>query len=253
MKIVIARSWREFQQRQGAAVRSLHQIFSNKDVHLHICVNGDIDWQLVDDLRIMMPNWKINIYANKFLNDYARKRGATEQQISEFSKWPGIYNILLYYYLWHVLREEYVLTYDDDILFDGFPKEVMYKIQSHIPFSTADTRADSDKPLMGKLVMKFGNWIHDEYYSCSDSDLASNSSFMGVINREIFEQFSSPDTFREMLDLFEYREVQGADSAEWNDYKVLLQEQSFLGVLNRAFSRKRHEVLDLTDWINYTK
>jgi hypothetical protein len=243
-KIVVARSWREFQSQQGASVYSLYQIFSQIDVHLHICANSNIDWDLVNDLRISMPNWKINIYTVKFLNDYAKKRGAKENQIEKFENWKWIYHLILYHYLWHVIGEDYILTYDDDIFFKEFPGEVMHKIDNRIPFCMVDQYSDSDKPMMGKLVLKFGNWIHDEYYSCWGSTWSSNSGFMGLLNKEIFEQFKSPEEFREMLDMFEYREYRHEDeNIKWDDYKILLQEQSFLGILNRAFSRRRHEVL----------
>jgi hypothetical protein len=243
-KLTVARSWREFQAQQGAAVYSLYQIFSELDVHLHICANSNIDWHLVNDLRDLMPNWKINVYTTKFLDDYARKRGATETQISKFSEWMWIYHLVLYHYLWHVLNEDYILSYDDDIFFKEFPGEAMHKVENRIPFCMVDRYSDSDKPLMGKLVMKFGNWIHDEYYSCWGSTMSSNSGFMGIINKEIFEQFGSRESFRDMLDMFEYREYRHEnENSKWEDYKILLQEQSFLGILNRAFSRRKHEVL----------
>lgn len=239
-KIVVARSWQEFQARQGSAVRRLHQTFGEMDVHLHICVNSNIDWNLVNDLRTTLPNWKINVYTTKILDDYAKKRGALDHQISKFSKLTSIYHLILYHYLWHVLNEDYILSYDDDIFFKEFPIEVMHKIENRIPFCLADQYSNSDKALMGKLVMHFGNWIHDEYYSCLGSTLSSYSGFMGIFNKEIFEQFNSQDDFRKMLEMFEYR--QGCES-NWGDFKVLIQEQSFLSILNRSFSKRKHEML----------
>ncbi len=243
-KLVIARSWREFGIQQAVALYSLYEVFYDYDVHLHLVINGEIKKDLLALLQNKMQNWKFNIYDNAFFDRYARGRGATEYQVSQFPRWMWIYHLLLYHYLWFVHEENYVLTYDDDIFFRERPEEVCHKINNKIPFSMADQHSDSDKPLMGKLVLQFGNWILDEYYSCWGSILSSNSGFMGLINREIFEPFSSPETFRKLLDMFEYREYSHeADNLDWKDYKILLQEQSFLGILNRSLSKRRHEIL----------
>lgn len=243
-KLVVARSWREFGIQQAAALYSLYEVFRDYDVHLHLVINGEVNRKLLESLQRRMQNWKFNFYNNSFLDSYAMGRGATESQVSKFSEWMWIYHILLYHYLWFVHEEDYVLTYDDDIFFREKPVEVCHKVNNKIPFCMADQHSDSDKPLMGKLVLHFGNWVLDEYYSCWGSALSSNSGFMGLINREIFEPFSSPESFRKMLDMFEYRTYRHEDeNLAWKDYKILLQEQSFLGILNRALSRRLHEVL----------
>jgi hypothetical protein len=243
-KLVVARSWREFKTQQAAAVYSLYEVFKDYDVHLHLVINDHKNEALIEALRKKMPNWKINIYDNLFFDEYALLRGATPDQIAEFPKWMWIYHLLLYHFLWHSHREDYVLTYDDDIFFRERPEEVCHKVNNKIPFCMADQHSDSDKPLMGKLVLHFGNWIHDEYYACWGSTWSSNSGFMGLANRAIFENFSSPEDFRKMLDMFEYRVYRHEDdNTDWKDYRILLQEQSFLGILNRAFSNRKHAVL----------
>jgi hypothetical protein len=243
-KLVVARSWREFKVQQAVAVYSLYEVFSDYDVHLHLVINDHKNEPLIEALRQKMPNWKINIYDNLFFDEYALSRGATPDQIAEFPKWMWIYHLLLYHFLWHTHREDYILTYDDDIFFRERPEEVCHKVNFKIPFCMADQHSDSDKPLMGKLVLHFGNWIHDEYYSCWGSIWSSNSGFMGLANKAIFENFGSPEDFRKMLDMFEYRVYRHEDNnTDWKDYRILLQEQSFLGILNRAFSNKKHAVL----------
>lgn len=243
-KIAVARSWREFGVQQAAAIYSLYEVFHDYDVHLHLVINGEANRDLLETMQKKMASWKFNIYDNSFFDRYALGRGATESQVSKFPEWMWIYHLLLYHYLWFVHGEDYVLTYDDDIFFRERPEEVCHKINNKIPFSMADQHSDSDKPLLGKLVLHFGNWILDEYYSCWGSTQSSNSGFMGLINRRIFEPFSSPETFRKMLDMFEYRVYRHEDDhREWKDYKILLQEQSFLGILNRALSGRKHEIL----------
>lgn len=245
LRLVVARSWREFGKQQAAAVFSLYQLFREYDVHLHLCINGEVKHELLEKIKQKMPDWKFNIYDNAFFDRYARSRGATEEQIEKFPEWMWIYHILLYHYLWFVHTEKYVLTYDDDIFFNAEPGEVLHKVHEHIPFCMGDQFNDSDKPLLGKLVLHFGNWILDEYYSCWSSTESSNSGFMGLINKEIFSPFASPEDFRKLLDMFEYKQYRHEnDNSQWDQYKILLQEQSFLGILNRAFSRRRHEVLN---------
>jgi hypothetical protein len=243
-RLVVARSWREFGKQQAVAIFNLYQIFRHHDVHLHLCINGDVKTELLEEIKKKMPNWKINVYDNKFFDDYALRRGATKEQLEKFPEWMWIYHILLYHYLWFVLGEDYLLTYDDDIFFNEEPGEVMHKVHEKIPFCMGDQFNDSDKPLFGKLIIYFGNWILDEYYSCWSSTESSNSGFMGIINKEIFSPFASPEAFRKLLDMFEYKQYRHEnDNTKWEDYKILLQEQSFLGILNRSFSRRRHEVL----------
>jgi hypothetical protein len=242
-EIIVARSWREFGKQQAAAVWGLYRILGRRKVTLHLCINGDVEQAYVDEFN-KLRGWQVIIYNNEFFDRYALKRGATLEQISKFSEWMWIYHILLYHYLWFVLGESYVLTYDDDIIFKGEPGEAMHKINERIPFSMGDQFSDSDKPLMGKLVLHFGNWIHDEYYSCWGSTVSSNSGFMGLINKEIFSPFASPEDFRKLLDMFEYKKYRHEeDNKTWEQYKILLQEQSFLGILNRSLSKRRHEVL----------
>jgi len=245
-RLVIARSWREFSIQQAAAIYSLYEIFRDYDVHLHLCINEKVfEEDLLENIKAKIPGWKINIYDNKFFDDYAISRGATKEQIAKFPEWMWIYHILLYHYLWCIQKEEYLLTYDDDIFFNEIPGDVLHKVNERIPFCMTDQYSDSDKPLMGKLVLHFGNWILDEYFSCWGSTESSNSGFMGIINKEIFSPFVSPENFRKLLDMFEYKRYSHKEKNEtWDEYKILLQEQSFLGILNRAFSRRKHAILN---------
>jgi hypothetical protein len=243
-KLVVARSWREFGKQQAVAIFNLYEIFHEYEIHLHLCINGEIKKELLEKIREKISTWEIKIYDNNFFDRYAEERGATKEQIEKFPEWMWIYHILLYHYLWFVYNEDYLLTYDDDIFFNEEPGEVMHKVNEKIPFCMVDRYNDSDKPLLGKLVLHFGNWVLDEYYSCWGPSESSNSGFMGIINKEIFSPFGSSESFRKLLDMFEYKQYRHEDdNSKWEDYKILLQEQSFLGILNRAFSGRKHEIL----------
>lgn len=235
MKITLAHSWPQFQAEEAGQLMELREQLGKSDLHLHLHAGSNIDWKLVEEIRESTPSWKVNVYTDSFLQGYASKRGASEGVISGLSMVPRLYSVLLCHHLWHVLREEYVLLYDFSC---KFPMASVHNALHRVPFGTAAESSDADKALMGRLVLKFGSWINDEYYSCGSD--ATGGCVAGLLNRELFATFGSREDFVQMLELFEYREPAGE---RWTDRRLLTQVQSFFGVLNRAFSGGKHELL----------
>lgn len=242
-RVVIARNWREFNKQQVDMIVSLYDIFGKDDVHLHICISGDIDNDLLEGIMKSMSNWKFNLYSTHFFDIYAETRGAKDEQIEKFSAFEQIYHILLYHYLWFNLGERYLLIFDDDLSFDKNHVEIIQLIRRFVPFYIGEKNPVSNMPLFGKLILHFGNWILDEYYTCENMIESSSRGLMGIINKEIFSPFASHEDFRKMLDMFEYKQASSKEAVKWEDVRLLSQEQSFLKILNRSFSKRQHLIL----------
>ena len=243
MKLTVARSWRRFEKQQAVAVYNLYEVLGKHELDLHLCINKPIESNYIEKFKSKIPHWNFKIYKNEWLDDYSLKRGARPDHLVKFKRWEWIYHILLYYFLWRELGVEYLLTYDDDIFFKKEKFDYIPLLEKRIPFCMQDA-SFSDKSLMPDLIDIFGKSLHDQYYSCSHKHTGGNSGFMGILNKEIFTPFESPENFCKLLDLFEYkRYIHTYEELDWGIFKILLQEQSFLGILNRAFSRNTHTVL----------
>lgn len=238
--ITVARSWREFDKQQFVAISELIRVFSNRDLNIHININGKINESLFQRLNLGLPsNVKLHFYSNEFLNDVAKQYGI--QDTSKFIEWEWIYHILLYYHL-ASKNVDYILTYDDDILFKTSSLgEVTHCIDHGIPFSIVDQHYDADKCMMGKLCETLGSWVADEYFACYSNNMPSNSGFMGF-STKIFEPFQS---LSQIVSLFEFKkwDHKTMQGSSYDQYKILLQEQSFLGIMSRAISNRTHIVL----------
>jgi hypothetical protein len=248
LKVVVARSWREFEKRQFVAIKELRdKVPDYIKIEFHINVNETVDHHLVDLITqyVQSKRGSLKIYNDAFFDEYASNKGIESNKIQEFREWKWIYHILLYNYLYEVHNVDYLLTYDDDILFNeqDIP-DVIHCIAHKVPFAIADQYSDGDKCMMGKLCVRFGAWFNDEYYSNNANTFSSNSGFLGL-NNEIFKLFKSDKAFADLINMFDYKKwdhitMQGLG---FESYKILLQEQSFLGILNRVFSSRQHIVL----------
>ncbi len=249
--LVVSRSWREFKEQQFVAICELVNKFADYKLDIHININLEIDQVLLKKLDnyLLDSGHVLTIYTDNELDKYALKNGATETHLVKFKEWGWIYHLLLYHKLYYEFGVDYLLTYDDDIFFNEKPiGELLYLVNNQVPFACADQYADSDKCMMGKLCVLFGVEINDEYYANTSALYSTNSGLMGL-NNTMFSKFKKGDDFIKMLDLFEYRrwDHKTMSNLGYDDYKILLQEQSFLGILNRAFSNRTHRILDEKD------
>jgi hypothetical protein len=248
-KLIVARSWRKFNKQQVVAIKSLtEKLKDHFSLEFHLCINDMTDSdQYIEDLEDI-PESVINIISTEELDKYAKKNGAADSHLAKFARWKWIYHLILYHYLYHQKKVDYILSYDDDIFFNGEILEAVHFLKNEIPFAIEDQFSDGDKCMFGELVEYFGAWIVDEYYSCYANDKSSNSGFMGISLKKIFSNFSPGSEFLKMLEMFEYKPyLHDSKTKTWKDYKILLQEQSFLGILSRATSGNSHIVLEKKD------
>lgn len=242
--ITIARSWRNFDKQQFVAVCELLRVFKDKELHIHLNINNNVNSELVDKIKKNLPeNCTLSIYSNKFFDNYAKSLNISSDTIAKFKEWEWIYHILLYHYL-SFKEATYILTYDDDIIFNTRDiGTIFHNLEYKIPFSICDQHYDADKCMMGKLCETLGAWVADEYFATTSNDMPTNSGFMGFNPIEVFKPFKN---LEEIVNLFEFKKwdhktMQGSN---YDTYKILLQEQSFLSIMSRATSNRQHIVLN---------
>lgn len=247
--IIVARSWRCFEKQQVVALYEIINLLRHTEsCEIHLNINSPNE-QLQETIKKIIPkNIKVFFYNNKDLELYLYNRGVFFD-VENFKKWEWIYHILLYHKLYHENNIDYLLTYDDDILFkdEQFP-DILHFLKNKIPFNIVDQYNDADKPMMGKLVEKFGNIIFENYYRCNGNDKSGNSGFMGF-NNSTMRFFTSVDDLQWLIDSFIYEiwDHKSMQNTSWDSYKILLQEQSLLSILNRAYSDGKHIILTEDD------
>lgn len=242
--ITIARSWRNFDKQQFVAVCELLRVFKDKELHIHLNINNNVNSELVGKIKKNLPeNCTLSIYSNKFFDNYAKSLNIPSDTIAKFKEWEWIYHILLYHYL-NFKGITYILTYDDDIIFNTREiGTIFHNLEYEIPFSICDQYYDADKCMMGKLCETLGAWVANEYFATTSNDMPTNSGFMGFNPIEVFKPFKN---LEEIVNLFEFKKwdhktMQGTN---YDTYKILLQEQSFLSIMSRATSNRQHIVLN---------
>jgi hypothetical protein len=238
-EIHIARAWRTFGTQQIVAVHSLHKAFPEFNFHFHIVATDVPTSDQLGHFKECLPHDRISFgfYTMEIIDDYAVSCGATEEHLNKFKEWRWIYHLLLYHALFYEEKIDYVLTYDDDIFFQGDLKLVKDILSQKIPFSIEDMHADGDKCMFPQLISYLGPGVFENYYSAPNNHLSSNSGFMGINLKTIFSQFPRGENFREMLEMFQYSKYEhGKTGLHWKEYKVLLQEQSFLSILSRSLN-----------------
>lgn len=251
--LIVARSWRTFDKQQLVALNEMCNFIRDNRGHfeiveIHLNINNP-NQVLQEKAKALLPEGvKLRFYTNGELEKYCRDYGI-EPDLEKFKTWEWIYHILLYHYLYHVLGHDYILTYDDDILFNTTDNlDIIHHIVHKIPFSIADQYHDADKPMMGKLVVKLGNEVFENYYRCAGNNRSGNSGFMGF-NNGTMRLFPYKSGLEWLIESFTYKKwdhltMQGVT---WDHYKVLLQEQSLLSILNRAYSGLKHTIFTSND------
>jgi hypothetical protein len=252
--LYIGRSWRQFSKQQAIGILSFYKKIYMLDVEFHLNINEEIEQEWVDYVYNFIPEEKIIFYKDDFFKEYARKNKVEETIIDDFKKWKWIYHILLYHYLWKEREADYILTFDDDILFNSkeIPEIIGY-LETKTPFGLSETNAWSDKSLMKKMIFYFdkkGMDIHDIFWKVSPQNVSINSGFLGM-KMGFFEHYES---LNDIIDFFtlEYFDPQSINydilfDSLWN---IFLQEQSFLVINQKVFYPNEFRTLQISDGYN---
>jgi hypothetical protein len=240
--MIVSRSWREFNKNQAIGLLSLYKKIWWIKPKFHLNINGYVDINWLNFVYEFVPKDNIFLYNDDFLKNYAISSGVDSTIVEKFSQWKWIYHILLYHYLWSVKGYNYIVTYDDDILFNEKPiDEIIGCINEKVPFAIGESQIFSDKPMFGRICNYFGDSydINIFFWFCTNQDVSCNSGFMGVDNT-IFARYKTLNDICSMFSYIPYKHRELLHYEDFHSFKNffhgLLEEQSFLSINNKAFN-----------------
>jgi hypothetical protein len=100
--------------------------------------------------------------------------------------------------------------------------------------------------LFQKLVGLYGMDFQNIYLARNSKALGFNAGFQGM-DLSIYDNFLSADRFELLLNIFEYQSIYDETGEEiWDNRRFFIdtQQQSFMGLMNTAISKKDIHILD---------
>ena len=263
-KIVVSRLWKKRGIQQYFSLLQFSKEFWDFEIDAHILID---DWSHKDDwtdeiVRLSTPHrpnfpMKITFYTIEEIENWlVKKVGISAKWISKFDNFKHIYHLLLYFYLYKEKGIDYLVSYDDDVVFNkkvaGGIDEVDGLITKKIPFVIDENHCPiSDKGMFYKLCKHFDKDLTQDYYKFNPNGLGVNAGFMGIDLDIIFKFFE--DDFEELLSLFDYTFFDKSllDLSYTFAEKRLhdTQEQSFLSIMTHCFSSQ--EIFRLSNNLGY--
>jgi hypothetical protein len=240
---------------------ALHQIQSKiKKIHPDAVIEFHILWDSDNELNLQSEKqWSDLIdseiknlysYDKEFFNQYVKDTYNLDYD-KEFSTWKAIYFILMGHYLRHVKSYEYYLIYDDDILINDDFSHVYNIITRQQPLLISEpANANCDKVLFDKLHKLFGTEFYNRYSQRNPNFYGFNAGFQGI-DLSIYDIFSDNDSFKILLDLFEYKSIYDENGEEiWDSrrYFIDTQQQSFMSLLNIVASQQNPHILNVNEY-----
>ncbi len=258
-KIVIANMMRDKNKQSFFA---LHQIYNkikefdnNIDVEFHILWDNKIENDDTDKKwRDLIDNYGFNItsYTRKFFDDYCRNTyGIDETTINSFSKFTGIYFVLISQYLRRVKLYDTYLIYDDDIIIQYDFKDVIQSLLNDTAvFISEPMNQNCDKVMFSKLYQIYGEDLKRSYFEKNPNHMGFNAGFQGI-DLSMYDDFLSSDRFEMLLRMFDYSGIYDQNGKEvWGPkrFEFDTQQQSFFGLLNVAKCRKMPLILNPNEY-----
>lgn len=258
-KIVIANMMRDKNKQSFFA---LHQIYnkiksfdSNIDVEFHILWDNKIENDDTDKKwKDAIDNYGFNItsYSRKFFDDYCKNTyGIDEKLVNKFSKFTGIYFVLMSHYLRRVKLYDTYLIYDDDIIIQyDFVDIIKALLNDTTVFISEPMNQNCDKVLFPKLYDIYGEDLKRSYLERNPNKFGFNAGFQGI-DLSMYDDFLSTDRFQMLLELFDYSGIYDENGKEiWGPNRFLFdtQQQSFFGLLNLAKCRKSPLILNENEY-----
>jgi hypothetical protein len=236
---------------------ALHQIQSKiKNLYPDVQIDFHILWDNENELNLKDEKlWagfidseikNLYSYDKNFFNNYVEEYYGLDYK-DKFKLWNPVYYILMGHYLRRVKLEHYYLIYDDDILINDDFKHITDLLVERTPFGITEAiNSACDKVLFKKLVDLYGIDFQNIYLNRNPNTVGFNAGFQGF-DLSIYDNFLSTDRFELLLNLFEYQSIYDENGEEiWDNTRFLIdtQQQSFMGLMNTALSKKDIHILD---------
>ena len=229
-KIPVARLWHKRGKLEYFTMYQLHKAFPQIDFEFHIVLDQP-EYRDEWTVKIEELPYTCNWYTKEDMEEYLCQSEYVDQEfISSISNFIHFYHIIINHYLRRVLRYDYVLTIEYDVIFNSAElQEVEECLLNKIPFGIIEpANGACDKALAEQLSQLFGQNI------VKYSDVGLNAGFKGL-NLKVFDEFLNPTTFRMLMDCFDFSGIYQKDGSEkigWERTTVDTQEQSFHSLMN---------------------
>ena len=253
-KIVVSRLWKKRGILQYFSLLQLSKEFWDFEIDAHILID---DWTFRDDWTSEIESlntphrpgfpMSITFYSVNELRDWYIGKGILNS--GDFENLRGfihIHHLLLYFYLYVEKGIDYILSYDDDVVFNKRVTEELTEVDglvaNKIPFVVdEDYYPISDKGMMYELSRYFDRDLSVEYYRNNPKGIGANAGFMGIETSTVFSPFK--DNFRDLFELFDLVNPNKKSIDEPYNYSDKLifdtQEQSYLSIMLHCFSTKK--------------
>jgi hypothetical protein len=235
--IPVARLWHKKGKLEYFCIKQLLESFPNIKFDWHIILHS-FDYEDEWTAKIKELPTSITWYSTKDMIDYGKQCGYIDEQFeSKIPNFVHFYHIIIFHYLRRVLRLDYALSYEYDIIFNSKDlKDLDECIKNKIPFGIHEpANPNCDKALLNSLSSLFQSDLRNlvPYFN-----FGVNAGFQGM-NLKMFDNFMNPSTFIELLNCFDFSGIYNLDGSEKTGFTRTLidtQEQSFHSLLNRMFS-----------------
>ena len=235
--------------------KKIHTIDSSIEIEFHILWDTDDSvvekrddpkWSTLIDTHIR----NVHSYNRQFFKDYV-KNMYNITDVEKFDKWVSSYYILMAQYLRRVKMYDYYLIYDDDILINDDFSHLLNLMLDKIPVLIAEPmNLGCDKVLLQSLINLFGNEFLDRYRQRNPTLAGYNAGFQGI-DLSVYDSFLSVDRFSDLLSMFNYKGIIGADGKEiWGEERSRIdtQQQSFFSLTNIVLSINDPHFLDVNEY-----
>ena len=179
---------------------------------------------------------KIVSYTKEQLDQYCLNFGITQEFIdNKFLNFKSVYILLLSHYLRKVLKFDYYLIYDDDIIIKENIDELKFSLEHKLPCLLAEPmNGGCDKVLANDLIKLYPDSL-ERYNKYNPQHIGYNAGFMGI-RLEIYDDFLEPESFKQLLNLFNYNGIFDKDGKEITGGErtaIDTQQQSFFSIMNQ--------------------
>ena len=178
---------------------------------------------------------KIISYTKEQLNQYCLDLNIKQEFIDKFSNFKSVYILLLSHYLRNFHKFDYYLICDDDIIIKENLDELKLAIKKKIPCLLMEPmNAGCDKVLANILIQLYPGSL-ERYSEYNPQHIGFNAGFMGI-RLELFDDFLEPESFKQLLNLFNYKGIFDENGKEITGGERTLidtQQQSFFSIMNQ--------------------
>lgn len=229
-KIPVARLWHKRGKLEYYTMYQLHKHFPHIDFEFHIVLDQpDYRDEWTDKIEALP--FKCTWYSKEDMEEYLCDSGYVDEEfIPSIKNFIHFYHVVINHYLRRVLRYDYVLTIEYDVIFNSTElQEVEDCLNNKIPFGIVEpANGGCDKALAQQLSNLFGQSVV-KYPS-----IGINAGFKGL-NLKIFDEFLNVSTFQALLNCFDFSGIYNEDGTEktgWERTTIDTQEQSFHSLMN---------------------